>query len=244
MRISDRQQQILSILEKEGFCTSNQLSERTYTSPSSIRRDLAALHNLGLITRTHGGASLTGSGTQAPALHNRMTKNVTEKRKIAKKAAAFLKDDMSVMLDGSSTASFLLPYLAERKNISLFTNSLSTAMRAIELGIKTHCLGGKAVRNSAVLAGEETCRAVSGLFVDVLFFSSQSVDEQGLISDSTEEENQLRKQMLQQARQRVFLCDSSKFNSRTLYTLTTLSHVDAAVFDQPFSGLIANCMIL
>ena len=244
MRISDRQQQILAILEQEGFCTSNQLSQRTYISPSSIRRDLAALHNLGLIARTHGGAALTGSGSQAPALHNRMAKNVTEKRKIAKTASALLQDGMSIMLDGSSTASFLLPYLAERKSIALFTNNLSTAMRAIELGINTTCLGGKAVRNSAVLAGEETCRAVRELYVDILFFSSQCLDAQGLISDSTEEENQLRKQMLMQARQCVFLCDSSKFHSRSLYTLTTLEYVDAAVFDRPFNGLPAKCTFL
>lgn len=244
MRISDRQQQILSILEKEGFCTSEQLSQRTYISPSSIRRDLAALHNLGLISRTHGGAALTVPGAQAPALHNRMSKNVTEKRRIAKKAAGLLQDGMSVMLDGSSTANFLLPYLAERKKICLFTNSLSTAMRAIELGITTHCLGGRAVRNSAVLAGDETCRAVDGLYVDILFFSSQCLDRQGLISDSTEEENQLRKHMLRHARQKVFLCDSSKFGSRTLYTLTTLDNVDTAVFDRAFDGLSASCNIL
>ena len=244
MSISERQQQILSILEKDIFRTVDQLASATYTSPSSIRRDLAALQNRGLVTRTHGGAALSASDAKAPALQNRMTKNVTEKRRIAKRAAALLHDDMSVMVDGSSTASFLLPFLAEYKNIRLFTNSMSTAIRAIELGISTHCLGGSAVRSSTVLAGEETCRAVSQLYVDVLFFSSQCLDDQGVISDSTEEENALRRQMLQSARRTVFLCDGDKFGKRALYKLADLSEVDTAVFDRPYPQLHDNCEIL
>ena len=109
MHISERQQQILKILEKDTFTTVQQLADSTFTSPSSIRRDLTVLQTQGLVSRTHGGATLRASGVQAPALHSRMSKNVSEKRKIAKTASSLLHDDMSVMLDGSSTASFLLP---------------------------------------------------------------------------------------------------------------------------------------
>lgn len=243
MSISERQQQILKLLETNVFQTVQQLAAITYTSPSSIRRDLTALQNRGLVTRTHGGVTLSTSDVQAPALQNRMSQNVTQKRRIAKTASSLLHDDMSVMLDGSSTASFLLPYLAERKNIKLFTNSMTTAIRAIELGISTHCLGGKAVRGSAVLAGEETCQAVSQLYVDILFFSSQCLDKNGVISDSTEEENQLRKYMLSSAKHIVFLCDGDKFEKRALYQLTTLNQIDTAVFDREFPGLNAKCQV-
>ena len=244
MNISERQQQILKLLETNIFQTVAQLANATYTSQSSIRRDLTALQNRGLVVRTHGGVTLSASDVQAPALQNRMSKNVTQKRRIAKAAASLLHDDMSVMLDGSSTASFLLPYLAERKNIKLFTNSMTTAIRAIELGLVTHCLGGKAVHGSSVLAGEATCRAVEELYVDILFFSSQCLDKNGVISDSTEAENQLRKQMLSSARKTVFLCDGDKFEKRALYKLTTLDHIDTAVFDRGFSGLKTLCQIL
>jgi len=244
MRISERQQQILKILEKDTFSTVQQLAASTFTSPSSIRRDLTALQTQGLVARTHGGATLSASDVQAPALHNRMSKNVSEKRKIAKTASSLLHDDMSVMLDGSSTASFLLPYLAEHKNIKLFTNNMTTAIRAIELGISTHCLGGKAVLGSTVLAGEETCRAVENLYVDILFFSSQYLDHCGVISDSTEEENHLRCYMLKCARRTVFLCDGDKFGKRALFKLTDLNSIDIAVFDRKYPELTAACEIM
>ncbi len=242
MRVTERQEKILELLKSDVFCTVERLAQVTYTSPSSIRRDLAYLQTQGLVRRTHGGVSLAESAAYAPALQNRLTKNVAEKRKLARLAARFLKDGISVMLDGSSTASFLLPHLAEHKNLRLFTNSMTTAMRAGELGIATTCIGGRSVRNGAVLAGEGACRAVEELYVDILFFSSQYLDEDGIISDSTPEENELRKVMLRHARQTVFLCDSSKFGKRTLYTLTGLDQISAAVFDCAFSELSCqNC---
>ena len=85
MSISERQQQILKLLEEQAFCTVQQLAEMTYISPSSIRRDLAILQSRGLIHRTHGGAALSAPGDKVPALRDRLTKNVAEKRSIAKK---------------------------------------------------------------------------------------------------------------------------------------------------------------
>lgn len=244
MSISERQQQILKLLEEQTFCTVQQLAEMTYISPSSIRRDLAILQSRGLIHRTHGGAALSAPGDKVPALRDRLTKNVAEKRSIAKKAAALLRDGQSVMLDGSSTASFLLPYIAEHTDMILFTNSMSTALRAIELGISTNCLGGRSVRESPVLSGEATYEAVSKLHVDILFFSSQYLDENGVISDSTAEENHLRQLMIRGAVQSVFLCDSDKFGQRALHELERLDRIDTAVFDKPFPGLKTVCKIL
>ena len=57
MSTTQRQEEILELLNEHGFLTVERLSELTYTSPSSIRRDLARLGALSLIKRTHGGAS-------------------------------------------------------------------------------------------------------------------------------------------------------------------------------------------
>ena len=45
MSISKRQEQILELLNKNGFMTVEKLSQLTYTSTSSIRRDLTKLGN-------------------------------------------------------------------------------------------------------------------------------------------------------------------------------------------------------
>ena len=54
----------------------------------------------------------------------------------------------------------------------------------------------------------------------------------------------MRSIMLRNARQKVFLCDSEKFNRQSLYVLTSLDEVDVAVFDTAYPELKAQCEIL
>jgi len=244
MSISPRQKQILDLLHETPFLTVAKLSELIYTSPSSIRRDLTHLQNLCFIKRTHGGASLLTNVNQAAPLDNRMSQNIIGKRKIAKKAAALLRDEQSIMLDGSTTAGFLLPYIAKHKDITLFTNNMITAINAINYGITTHCIGGLSTNQSAVLSGPQAYKAIMDIHPDILFFSSHSLDINGIISDPTPEENHLRSLMLGNATLRVFLCDSDKFNQKSLYRLTSLNEIDVAVFDTPWNDLKVKCKII
>lgn len=244
MSISKRQEQILGLIEKEGFFTVNALSQITYTSPSSIRRDLSKLESLCLIKRTHGGAVPFDEGSKAVPLVNRMLQNISEKRKIAKKASSLLTDGQIVMLDGSTTAAFMVPYIAKHKSMTLFTNNMLTAIDAINQGITTHCIGGSSVNSSAVLAGEESYRRASEIYSDIFFFSSNGLDNQGIISDPTESENYLRSLMLKNTKRSVFLCDSKKFNKKSLFALTTLNDIDVAVFDKPWNEPPHRCIII
>ncbi len=244
MSITNRQEQILNILNERTFVTVNELSALTFTSPSSIRRDLTYLQNNGLVQRTHGGVSMPSPIKGVASFYDRSKKNIKEKRIIAQKAAHLLKDGQSIILDSSSTATFLLPYIAKLNSVKVFTNNLSTALTAIELGINTHCLGGRSINGSVVLSSTDTYETISSITADILFFSSQSVDIDGTISDSTEEENYMRRLMIKSAKKTVFLCDNEKFNRTSLYKLCNIDDIDIAVFDKAFDGLNTKCKIL
>jgi len=244
MSITKRQEEILEHLNEHTFLTVERLAELTYTSPSSIRRDLSRLQGLSLIKRSHGGASIFNALNQAIPLNSRMSKNITEKRQIAKKASVLLRDGQSVMLDGSSTAGFLVPYIAKHKDMILFTNNMHTAINAVNYGITTHCIGGFSVDHSAVLSGTQAYRTISEIYPDILFFSSKSLSRSGVISDPIQEENYIRSLMLENAKCSVFLCDSEKFDSEALYGLTTLENIDVCVFDKPYPELRTRCRIL
>lgn len=233
MNITKRQERILELLEEQGFMSVERLSQATYTSPSSVRRDLAHLQNLYLIRRTHGGASIFKELNRAVPLTSRMEKNIVEKRKIAKNASALLHDGQTVMLDGSTTAGFMVPYIAKHKDMILFTNNMQTAINAVNYGIQTHCIGGTSVNGSVVLAGEQAYSTVVNIYPDILFFSSQCVDREGNIYDPILEENHIRELMLKNAACRVFLCDAEKFGQRSLYRLTSVDDIDVCVFDRP-----------
>lgn len=244
MSITKRQEIILELLREQGFLTVTKLSELTYTSESSIRRDLTQLQNMYLVKRTHGGVRVLNEMDEAVNLNNRMSQNTIGKRKIAQKAASLLCDGQSILLDGSSTTSFLIPHIAKHRDVILFTNNMLTCINAINYGINAHCIGGSSVNHSAVLAGEAAYKAVSEIYADMVFVSSYGLDENGVISDPTLEENYLRQLMLQHGRKRVFLCDGEKFNRKALYTLASVNDMDYAVFDVPWEALQVKCRLL
>ena len=244
MSISERQEKILEILNARNYITVNELAQITFTSPSSIRRDLSAMQNVGLVKRSHGGVTLPDPIRGVASFYDRTHQNIQAKRLIAKKAAALLHDGQSIMVDSSSTAGFLLPHIAKLNYATLFTNNIHTALSAIELGIDTHCLGGHSVGGSAALAGTETYKSLADIPVDILFVPSLSLDRSGWISDSTEEENYVRCLMLRAAQKKVFLCDSTKFDTSSIYKLANLRDVDCAVFDEHFTALESDCKMI
>ncbi len=243
MSISERQKQILNFLNERNFITVKELSAITFTSQSSIRRDLTYLENNGLAKRLHGGVSSIEPITSVASYYDRLHKSANEKRIIAQKASKLLKEGQTVLLDSSSTSTFLLPYIAKIRNITVFTNNLSTAMHAVEMGIKIHCLGGEAINGTTALSGSETFMNLENIFADICFFSSQSINAEGNISDSTEQENLVRKMMLKSAKVSVFLCDSVKFNTQSTYKLCNLDNIDYAVFDKLYDDLKTDCTI-
>ena len=131
MSISKRQSEILKIIEDSVYVSVNELASLTYTSASSIRRDLTALQNLGLVKRSYGGVGLSKTVDKVAGFYSRSSQNIKEKRLIAKKAASLLRDGQSILLDSSSTAGFLLPYIAKLDSPVVFTNNLETAINMI-----------------------------------------------------------------------------------------------------------------
>ncbi len=244
MKINERQTLILKALETEVFLSVEMLAKRFYTSPSSIRRDLANLEQYKLVHRTHGGVTTCNPLDKVASFARRMTQNVQGKHAVAKKAAAFLRDGMNIMLDSSTTARFLIEHIAKYKGVTVFTNNMETALESIANGVKTHCFGGRCFNESPVLIGSDAERSISNIHTDIFFFSSQSLDACGVISDSCEEETHLRSIMLKHTDKKIFLCDKEKFNKRSLYTLTTLDAIDACVLEQEWKELDASCEII
>ncbi len=231
MNNTERENRITELVEARGFMSVNELSALLYTSPSSIRRDLARLEGKRLIKRTHGGAAPAKDTKNLSPFHMRKSMNKEKKKLAAAKAAFLIKDSMSVMIDGSSTALEILPYLKERKDIKLFTNSLYAYSRAAELGIEVYCLGGGGSLDTEILAGSITEQTVSRLYTDILFFSSKCVSDDGEITDPIDCENRLRRVMLEHAKIKVFLYDSTKSGTSALFKLCNTADIDYCFSD-------------
>ena len=66
-----RRNEILRILREQGSVSVNRLAEHFQVSGTTIRLDLTALEKTGVISRTHGGAMLSGNVEREPLILER-----------------------------------------------------------------------------------------------------------------------------------------------------------------------------
>ena len=239
MKTSERERQIIALLSERSFISVQELSELLYTSPSSIRRDLSRLEAVGIVKRNYGGVVAVANNAGSAPVSIRSEVNKSVKRIIAKKASVLLSDGMTVLLDDSTTAAAMVEFLAEHRDISLFTNNLETAVDATARGIRTYLLGGELPSNSAtVTVGRFALDMLRSIHADLCFFSATALSENGEIFDSTEQHDLLRREMLLRSEKRVFLCDGSKLMRTSIYRVSSLSEIDFLVSDVPLPSTI------
>jgi DeoR/GlpR family transcriptional regulator of sugar metabolism len=232
MKLSEREKQIIEILKRERYASVSHLSRLTYISESSVRRDLSRLEHMGLVERNYGGASITDNETDAPHITARMTKNVRAKRKIAQKAAKHLRDGITVILDSSTTAYYMVDLIAQRNNITLITNGVYTAQKAISKGITVYLTGGRSEGGHPVLTGSYAEETLEKMNADIVFFSSMAMTDDGIICDCTEAENKIRKIMLSRAKTKILLIDKSKLGKNAQHILCSEKDIDYVITEE------------
>lgn len=226
----EREKEIIRILEDKGRTSVLELSKLLYTSESTVRRILFDLDRKGVIRRSYGSAELIQVQHQVAQFHNRLRLNIQAKKAIAAKAAAMVPDGSIVFLDQSTTAYHLAAALMERKSLTVVTNNIEIAGLLSGTDFEIILSGGRLSRQVRVcMVGEDAHRIFREIYGDFAFFSACSISEDGVVSDCDREEILVRKAMLDNAKTKVVLCDSSKFNTRSAYRQCHLSELDALI---------------
>ena len=84
-----REEEIYEYLEKNGYTSVKVLSEKLFSSESSIRRDLSKMESLGLVRRSYGGAQIITARSNVLPFEARSYEAVAEKRRIAQNLPPF-----------------------------------------------------------------------------------------------------------------------------------------------------------
>ena len=110
MLTTQRKQQILGILKREGQVIAKDVAESMEVSEDTIRRDLRDLAQEGLLQRVHGGA-LPASPAMADFAGREL---LTAEGKIAigRAAAGMIRAGQVVFLDGGTTARQVARHIA------------------------------------------------------------------------------------------------------------------------------------
>lgn len=236
MMIPERQGRIVEELRKNPDVSVKELALRLCVSEPTVRRDLTVLHNRGIVTKIYGGAMLNAAGSLKEIPFSLRASEKSEiKSTIARRAAELVEDGMVIMLDGSTSAYHMVPYLARYKNLIVITSGAKTALMLAEANIRTFCTGGQMIIHSYSYVGEQAEEFVKSFNADVLFFSCHGLDHDGTMTDNAIEEAKLRKVMMKHAKKRFLLCDSSKLGKRCIYNMGNAAELDGILSDARIS---------
>lgn len=228
-----RLQEIVDYVNQERTASFSTLCTHFNTSPATMRRDLKVLGDEGLIERVHGGArTLQHRMTREDYLYpQRLVRNVEEKKRIARRALEELHDGDVLILDSSTTV-FELARLIASSNLKLavLTNDLMVASLLQDVPtIDLLSIGGSIRTSSSHATGVFAENMLMQLHADKLFLGVDAIDaaEGGLVCHV--DEIKCKQLMVQQSRQRIVLCDHTKFLESGMALVCPVGSIDKII---------------
>lgn len=220
----ERMDKIMKILNKNHYVTVDYLVNEIKYSPASIRRDLTLLEKQGLVSRSYGGVAIKDPNNSPFRFRQHNMK--IAKNAIAKKAATLVKNGDVVFLDGSSTTQYIGHFLVDKKGITVITSNMILANFLSENGITTYCTGGKVIEYPGILGGRFMMESLSEFNIDIAFFASTALGEDGKILSVSEQDILNHKAYRDNSKKLAYLCGNDKFNAKGKFSYLTLGDID------------------
>jgi len=235
--LQERLNQILSFLQEQGRVSVSQLSKRFDVSAVTVRNDLAALEQQGLLLRTHGGAMLkpspVNSSVEPPAFVLRKELRAAEKERIGRAAAELVRDGDSIALDASTTVWQIARQLKDRRELTVVTNGLFVALEFLEApGVTVVMPGGSLRAASASLVGDQGAGILERYHVQKGFFGGGGFTLEEGLTDTNQYEVQLKQRMVARSKEVIAVVDSSKWGQVTFASLVSVEQLDRVITDR------------
>lgn len=234
MFAQERKEKILELLKEKKRIDINELIESFQVSGATLRSDIRELENMGLLTRTHGGALYKGD-TYAPenTIIDRKSLHHEEKCAIAREAISYIHPGDTILLDSGTTILELARLIKTGYSLTVITNDLPIALE-LQGSEEIHLIfiGGSVRTNFECTFGTAAVEFLSNINVDKLFLSPNALSlSKGATTPSLEMAG-LKKAMIRSAKEVYMLCDSSKIGTRAVNTFAALSQFRGMITDE------------
>jgi DeoR family transcriptional regulator of aga operon len=223
MNRAERLSAVLDLLAESGQVEVDQIVDRLDVSPATARRDLDALAEQQLLTRTRGGAVAHSVAYDLPIRYKNQ-QNPEAKAAIARAASALVPRGAVIGLCGGTTATAIADALMSRADImepspepslTVVTNAINIAMQlAMRPQIKTVVTGGVVHARSYELVGAYADAVLGSITLDLAFIGVNGVDATVGPTSHDEREAAVNALMASRAAHAVLVADASKIDKR------------------------------
>ena len=238
MTTYERRQSLLDILRKQPGLRVPELALALDVSEGTVRNDLNALEEQGLLVRVHGGAVLNQkSQFQNNSFVRRYQQNAAAKLAISREAAVLVKDGDSILLDASSTVYYLAKALSERRHLRVMTNGFEVARELAQNTTNTVILIGGVVNNeSSSVTGLLSEHIIEELSIQKAFLSCSGFSLERGMTEVLLAEAQIKRKAIESSQQLFALIDFSKFGKEDLTSFARPEKINCLFTDRHLSS--------
>lgn len=230
--LTDRHNQILEKLKKEGSVNVVDLCETLNVSSVTIRKDLQLLEDKNLLFRTHGGATLSNPYIADRPVNEKFGLQTAEKERIAAYAAGLIEKDDCIIVASGTTVQYFAKKINAQGQLTVVTSALNVALELIHHhGIEVIQLGGIMRKTSSSVTGIYAERALEDFSCSKLFLGVDGIDAEFGLTTSNMMEAQLNRKMIETSQKTIVLADSSKFGKKGFGRICGFDVIDQIITD-------------
>jgi DeoR family glycerol-3-phosphate regulon repressor len=226
--VTSRQSEILDAVRAQGAVSVANLAMQFDVTHQTIRRDLKALQDLGLLQKGFG-AAFASPGVARHGHDEREATLVEVKRRLVQALEEFFTPDATVFVGLGTTFDSLHEVVERHPGILIATPNLTVAHTcALNTDATVYVYGGY-VRNkdsSILTMSDESRRRFK---FDVAIIGASAIDKEGAVLEFDPMEVDLVRDVLSQSRQIILVAHDEKFGRRAPHVVTTLADIDVLI---------------
>lgn len=230
----ERHKRILKYLNDTGTISISDVTKEFNCSEETIRKDLVELENLGKLIRIHGGACI--QDIYDKGFPNSLKKTLLKDEKIYMSTLAleYIRENMIISLDSSTTCLELAKKILDSKiNVTILTNSLDIAnICSFSNKIKIFLAGGMLKNSSNSFIGHTVIDFLNYFVSDISFVSFPCMDIDFGFGDNTMEGLKIRSTLLNRSKLKILLLDHTKLEDNNATVFTKKLKIDTIITDK------------
>lgn len=235
----ERFAKILEILSKDGRVQFDTMAVVLEVSEDTIRRDIEALHNNGLLSKVRGGA--------IPVIKNPLSfvdraGYVTGKKEvIALKAQQFIEDGQTIFMDGGTTNCSIAAKLPIKSKLTIVTNN--TALIPVlenHKNIKLILLGGLYNAQTQTTEGAKACDEISTYVADSYFLGTCGIDSTFGVTASFAGDADVKTAMHKFSKKTFALAVEEKLNTSETFRICPMEEIAVLITELASTDLKLN----
>ncbi|WP_161598935.1 DeoR/GlpR family DNA-binding transcription regulator [Aidingimonas lacisalsi] len=229
--VRQRRKAMLDFIIQAGTAQVDELASAFGISRMTVHRDLDTLVRQGLVHKQYGGVTTRSTNVVESNFQFRLRVAERDKNLLAKAAAAFVQPGEAIMLDDSTTATYVARHLTSINPLTVISNGLGVIEALKDAhGIQMICLGGDYRPRFNAFLGLLCEQSVGHLRANTVLMSVSAIHgTTAYLQD--QEVVKVKRALMEAADRRILLVHSQKFGSSALNRLADLSEFDVILTD-------------